>query len=94
MVRTAKDESYSREHVIERARERYGLTLTETDYTTLNSRIAAEDAERLGEEGGDSFWGVPWEGEMLICVWSNALKRVTTLLPPGTTIRQKRRGKK
>lgn len=90
MPRTVKDVSYSQQHVIERALEIYNLVLTETDYMSLNSRVLDNESERMGEEAGDIFWGISWEGHTLICVWNKALGRITTLLPPETVIRRKR----
>lgn len=124
MPKSTKDLSYSEQHVLERALERYGLELNTDDYRKLNDVVQrAREGEAmppddkipdapeatlnigkgvtlLNDEGGDEqIWGVSWASQTLVCVWSKALERVTTLLPEGTVVTRRkgtksRKGKK
>ncbi|KAJ6632485.1 hypothetical protein B0H10DRAFT_2206838 [Mycena sp. CBHHK59/15] len=70
--------------------------------TTTNevSQLTPNDAEQPAptdeatlpndEGGGDQIWGVVWAGKTLVCVWSTALRRVTTLLPEGTVVTRRK----
>lgn len=101
MPKTPKDLAYSQAHVVARAAERYPtLAFTESDYVKLNSKILlgkSEGVDLLNEEGDEQIWGVRWDGveqgaeaAVLVCVWSRALGRVTTLLPEGMVVKRKK----
>jgi hypothetical protein len=72
--------------------------LDRSDPLTTPEKIGA--VTLLNDEGGDEqIWGVEWASQTLVCVWSSALGRVTTLLPEGTVVTRRkgtkaRRGKK
>lgn len=103
MPKSLKDDAYSSEHVRERALERYNITLTPDDYTTLvevinrSGNVSDTEVQLLNEEGAERIWGARWplgsQGDAattLVCVWSIALCRITTLLPQRTIVRKKK----
>nr|GAT58779.1 predicted protein [Mycena chlorophos] len=103
MPKSNKDLSYSQEHVLQRALERYNLELTDDDYASLNQRVLRatqtqsespewEAETLLNDEHGEQIWGVVWGTQTLLCVWTISLARVTTLLPEGTTITRRKGG--
>lgn len=70
-------------HAVERARERYGLDLTESDVEELSSRIRHRQANLIARETHTrSTYAVHYRGVELKVVYSHSLKTVITVLSP------------
>lgn len=86
-----------REHVIHRALERFGVTLSFDDLDRLEALIASGEAEHLGADPhnrGRAFYAIVLPGEVPArAVWSAGLREILTLLAREmrTARRQKHR---
>ncbi len=94
MKRKIQDSTtYSCVHVQERAKERYGLTLSAQDYTNLNKLVLAQfvsEALPLSSDNDTEIYEVPYKNKDIIAVFHKSDRCVTTLLPPGTVIVSRR----
>lgn len=78
---------YSYDHSKQRAKERYGITLTRKDYDHLCDRIRRKNQVRevSTEKNGEdvqTLFEIGYKGQILLAVYSGARDRITTFLPP------------
>lgn len=80
--------AYSRQHVKERALDRYAAALTNDDYNWLNEQIAADTVSRspkfkqINQEGAQVTLIVPFQDHKFVAVFDTASGLLRTLLPP------------
>ncbi len=80
--------AYSREHVKERALNRYAATMTDNDYKWLNEQISADTVsgtpkfKQINQEGTQVTLIVPFKDQKFVAVFDTATGLLKTLLPP------------
>jgi hypothetical protein len=80
--------AYSRQHVKERALNRYDTTLTNDDYNWLNEQISADTIaqfpkfKQINQEGTQVTLVVTFKDQKFIAVFDKATGLLKTLLPP------------
>jgi len=80
--------AYSRQHVKERALNRYDATLTNDDYNWLNEQIAADTVsatpkfKQINQEGTQVTLIVPFKDQKFVAVFDTGSGLLKTLLPP------------
>ena len=72
----------NRAHLIDRARERYGILLTDADLAEIMATIATAPLISRNPEGGEIRL-VMVRGTAMKACWTPELKRLTTFLPKG-----------
>lgn len=84
---------YSKLHIIERALERYGVTLDSKDYSNMNDLVRKKvDAgeEPLGSDSTTNVYSISYKDVSFICVWHRKDAKLTTLLPKDTKVLKKK----
>ena len=92
-VKSEPKTSYSCDHVLERAKERYDVILTPEDYTKLNELVQAKFSGYslpLSSDKDTEIYTVSFKNENFIAVFHKTDHCVTTLLPPGTNVVSRR----
>lgn len=78
------DPENSRQHAIERARERCGLSLSLSDYEALNLQICRSQSRLVARESGyRKVHEVRHGGAMVLAVFSKRLHMIVTFLGAG-----------
>ena len=72
----------NRAHLIDRARARYGILLTDADLAEIMATIATAPLISRNPEGGEIRL-VMVRGTAMKACWTPELKRLTTFLPKG-----------
>ena len=72
------------EHACARAKERYGLPLSEAEYRALCNQVSAGMARRIGQLGdGKGIYTVMYRHLTLRAVWGSVSRQIVTFLPRG-----------